>query len=266
MKLTKALLNLFLFTTVSLFVFSSCNKENAPGKNDKARMQVFLTDDPGDYQSVFIDIQDIKINYSTDADNGWISLDHVNRGSYDVLRLINDKDTILADTELRTGRVEQIRLILGPNNYVVINGVRHDLLTPSAQQSGLKLNLHQDINEGVLYKLLLDFDAARSIVRTGNGRYMLKPVIRSSFQAVGGSIRGYVLPNNIQTAVFAIQGADTVTGTFTSNGSYVIKGLNAGTYNLSFVPSDTPTHKVQIKPGVLVNANAVTTVDTIRLQ
>ncbi len=228
-------------------------------------MQVFLTDDPANYQSVFIDVQDIKINYSTNPDNGWVSLNNVNRGSYDILRLVNDRDTILADADLKAGTVEQIRLILGPNNYVVVNGVRHDLTTPSAEQSGLKLNIHQDINEGVLYKLLLDFDAARSIHRTGNGKYMLKPVIRTSFQVIGGSIKGYVLPNTIQTSVFAIQGTDTVAGTFTLNGGYMIKGLNAGTYNLSFVPSDTPTHKVQIKPGIIVNTNRVTTVDTVRL-
>ncbi len=127
------------------------------------------------------------------------------------------------------------------------------------------MNIHQDINEGVLYKLLLDFDAARSLHRTGNGKYMLQPVIRTSFQAIGGSIKGFVLPNTIQTSVFAIQGTDTVSGTFTLNGGYMIKGLNAGTYNLSFVPSDTPTHKVQIKPGIIVNTNTVTTIDTVRL-
>jgi hypothetical protein len=97
-------------------------------------MQVFLTDDPANYQSVFIDVQDIKINYSTNPDNGWVSLNNVNRGSYDILRLVNDRDTILADADLKAGTVEQIRLILGPNNYVVVNGVRHDLTKPSAEQ------------------------------------------------------------------------------------------------------------------------------------
>jgi hypothetical protein len=262
LKNTFSYLSLLLITVIFL---SACTKKETSGTGGNARMQVFLTDDPANYQSVFIDVQDIKINYSTNPDNGWVSLNNVNRGSYDILRLVNDRDTILADADLKAGTVEQIRLILGPNNYVVVNGVRHDLTTPSAEQSGLKLNIHQDINEGVLYKLLLDFDAARSIHRTGNGKYMLKPVIRTSFQVIGGSIKGYVLPNTIQTSVFAIQGTDTVAGTFTLNGGYMIKGLNAGTYNLSFVPSDTPTHKVQIKPGIIVNTNRVTTVDTVRL-
>ena len=265
MKLRKTL-PFFSFLLASSLFFFACNKNDSNTSSNKARLQVYLTDDPAAYDAVFIDVQDIKVNYSTDTANGWISLSNVNRGSYDILRLVNDKDTILGDAELNSGKIEQIRLILGPNNYVKVNGQMIQLTTPSAQQSGLKLNIHQDVNAGVLYKLLLDFDAARSIVKTGNGKYMLKPVIRTTLQAVGGSIKGYVLPNTIQTAVFAIQGPDTIAGTYTSSGSYLIKGLNAGSYNLSFVPSDTPTHHIQTKAGILVNANAVTVVDTIRLQ
>jgi hypothetical protein len=171
---------------------------------------------------------------------------------------------MIGQTDLDSGRIEQIRLILGPNNYVKVNGQTYTLETPSAQQSGLKINLHQDVSAGLLYKLLLDFDAARSIVRTGSGKYMLKPVIRASLQAQGGSLKGYVLPNTFNTSVFAIQGTDTIAGTMTSTGSYSIRGLNAGTYALAFAPSDT-TYKSQSKTGIVVNNNAVTTVDTVRL-
>jgi hypothetical protein len=265
MKMNKTLASL-LILGLSTFAFYSCTKEGSTG-NDKAKMQVYLTDDPGDYDAVYIDVQDVKINYSTDPEEGWVSLNDVNRGSYDLLTLINDKDTLLADAEINTGRVEQIRLVLGPNNYVVIDGQQHKLETPSAQQSGLKLNIHQDINEGIIYKLLMDFDVARSINVTGNGKYILKPVIRTTLVAAGGSIKGYVKPNTVPTTVFAIRGAnDTVTSTLTEGGSYVIKGLEAGTYKLGFLPSDTPTHKIAEKLGIVVNTGVVTTVDTLQLQ
>jgi hypothetical protein len=105
MKLKPTLASL-LFLGLSTFAFYSCTKEGSAG-NDKAKMQVYLTDDPGDYDAVFIDVQDVKINYSTDPDNGWVSLNNVSRGSYDLLTLINDKDTLLADAEINTGKVEQ---------------------------------------------------------------------------------------------------------------------------------------------------------------
>ncbi|HEX6335009.1 MAG TPA: DUF4382 domain-containing protein [Flavisolibacter sp.] len=264
MKLRKTLA-LFSVLTVSTLVFFACSRDDKSASGDKARLQVFLTDDPASFDAIHIDIQDIKINYSNDT-SGWQSLAGVNAGSYDILELVNDQDTLLADADVQTGRISQIRLVLGPNNYVTVNGVDYPLETPSAQQSGLKLNIHQDVNAGILYKLTLDFDGARSVVKTGNGKYILKPTIRTTVEAIGGSIKGFVLPSNIQTSVFAIQGPDTIAGTFTTNGAYFIKGLSAGSYNLAFVPSDTPTHYVSNLSGIIVNTNQVTVVDTLTLQ
>ena len=45
----------------------------------------------------------------------------------------------------------------------------------------------------------------------------------------------------------------------------VIKGLNAGLYDLHFVPGDTTWLKNQ-KTGIVVNARQVTVVDTVFLQ
>jgi hypothetical protein len=262
MKLRKTLLALLLLTITST-LFYACQREDSASA-DKARLQVYLTDDPGDYEEVVIDVQDIKINYSSDTADGWQSLSNIRTGTYDILKLVNDNDTLLGDAELNAGRIEQIRLILGPNNYVKVDGQTIPLQTPSAQQSGLKLNIHQDVNAGVTYKLLLDFDAARSIVKTGNNKYILKPVIRTSLQSIGGSLRGFVLPDSVNTAVFATQGTDTIAGTYTSNGSYMIKGLDAGTYTLGFAPADT-TYKSQNKTGITITTNTVTTVDTVTL-
>jgi hypothetical protein len=258
MKITK-LLPAVLLTALTL-LFISCSKNDS---NSKPRLQVYLTDDPGDYEEVLIDVQDILINHSTNDDE-WISLNNVKRGTYDLLELVNDKDTLLADAELSSGKIEQIRLVLGPNNYVKTNGSTIKLETPSAQQSGLKLNIHQEVNGDIIYKLLLDFDVAKSIHMTGNGKFMLKPVIRTVLEAAGGSIKGYIRPDSIQTAILAIQGPDTIASTFSLQGGYLIKGLNAGTYDLHFLPTDT-AFKKQVKTGINVTDNRVTTVDTVKL-
>lgn len=251
---------LLLFATSLTLALFSCQKNDS----GKARIQVALTDGPGNYDEVNIDVQDIRINYSNDDDKGWVSLDGVKTGNYDVLKLANGKDTLLADAQINTGRIQQIRLVLGSNNFVRLNGQRYDLQTPSAQQSGLKLNIHQDVNEGILYKLVMDFDASRSIVETGNKKYNLKPVIRTTLEAIGGSIKGYVLPNSFASAVYALQGTDTVAGTYTVNGAYMLKGLSAGTYSVAVVPSNSSYQK-QTVSGVNVTVNNVTTVDTVRL-
>ena len=251
---------LLVTLTVSVFV-TSCSKQEKPS-SENAKLLVYLADDPADYQKVIIDVKDVQINMN---DSSWQSLPGVKAGSYDLLRLVNDKDTLLSNADIPTGTLEQMRLVLGPNNYVVVDGQNIPLQTPSAQQSGLKLNVHEKITDGVLYTITLDFDAGKSIVTTGNGKYILKPVIRTIFNAVGGSIKGFVVPDSVTTSVYALQGMDTVASTFTdSNGGYLVKGLTAGSYTLNFVPGDT-TFTAQTISGVAVTTGNVTTVDTVHL-
>ena len=227
-----------ILTMVSLPILISCKKSGTGG--GIARLQVYLTDDPGDYESVYIDVKDVQINVTGDDVNGWQSLKGVNANVYDLLKLVNDEDTILADAEIPSGRLHQIRLVLGTENYVKLEGTAHliKLETPSAEQSGLKLNIQYDVTNERLYTIHLDFDVARSIVNTGNNKYILKPTIRAILNAVGGTIKGIVMPKDFQTTVYAVQGSDTIATTSTGlNGGYIIKGLPAGNYNVYYRPS-----------------------------
>ncbi|MBN8864248.1 MAG: DUF4382 domain-containing protein [Sphingobacteriales bacterium] len=254
---------LMLALTLAVVV-GACSKSDKPD-GSKARLQIYLTDDPGDYEAVFVDVQDVQINVTNDADNGWQSLDGVRRGSYDLLTLVNDQDTLLAEADIPSGRIHQIRLVLGTENYVKINGELKPLTTPSAQQSGLKLNFQQDVQAGLLYKVTLDFDVAKSIVETGSGKFMLKPVIRGILESVGGSIKGAVVPADSPTLVMALNGTDTVATTFTGlSGGYILKGLPSATYSLHFQPGNLALGDTTLT-GITVNAGAVTTVDTLHI-
>ena len=258
----------FLISAISaiicLFVFISCSKNENSNNDGKARLQVFLTDDPADYDAVNVDVQDVQINFTNETEGGWQSLPGVAKGVYNLLDLVDNKDTLLVNADIPAGRIQQIRLVLGDNNSIVIDSVETSLQTPSAQQSGLKLNIHQDVDAGLVYKLILDFDASRSIVTTGSGKYILKPVIRTSLESVGGGLRGTVAPVDVLTNVRAIQGTDTIAGTFTSStGGYWIGGLAAGTYSLQFLPADP--YADTIRTNIAVTAGNVAVVDTMFL-
>ena len=69
----------------------------------------------------------------------------------------------------------------------------HNLTVPIGMQSGLKLNHEFAIEGGDLFKITLDFDAARSVHLTGNGRHMLRPVIGTMAHVVSGGLRGVAL-------------------------------------------------------------------------
>jgi hypothetical protein len=233
---------IFNFLTLSLFLMTC-------GKDDQlVRLNIKLTDAPGDYEEVNIDIQGIEINSHNDDNSGWKSLD-VRKGVYNILELSNGLDTLLAIAELPSGKVSQIRLVLGEKNSVMIDGQRHPLSAPSAQQSGLKLAVHAELIEGVTYTFVLDFDAARSIVKTGSGNYILKPVIRVLNEATSGSIKGSITPPEASPAVFAILNADTVATAYTDEtGAFLLRGIPGGSYTVSFDPKEgyEPLEKTNI--------------------
>lgn len=259
MKKLMCLLNgLVAVVTVSVFL-SACNDE----KN--TRVEVRLTDAPGDYEEVNIDIQGVEIHSNTgNQSNGWMAL-NISPGVYSLLELTNGLDTLLGTIELPAGKISQIRLKLGENNTLKVDGVTKDLSTPSAQQSGLKLNLHADLQEGITYKILLDFDVARSIVDKGTGNYSLKPVIRAISEATGGAIKGTVSISESTPAVYAVIGLDTLGTSFAdATGKFLIKGLEAGTYTVLFAPATG--YAIADKTGVVVTIGNVTDLGTVTVE
>ena len=222
------------FTLLGLLLFS-CSEES---KN--ARLEIRLTDAPGDYEELNIDILDVQVHAEEgEQNNGWKSLDVIT-GTYNLLELTNGLDTLLGSTELPAGKISQVRLVLGSNNNVKVEGITHELEIPSGQQSGLKINVHTTLTEGITYTILLDFDAARSVVKAGaSGAYLLKPVIRAITEATSGAIMGSLSNPDASPAVYAIINSDTVGSTFANaTGKFLIKGLPAGTYKVSFSPAE----------------------------
>jgi hypothetical protein len=229
-----------------------------------ARLQVWLTDAPGDYDEVNIDVQGVEVHADeNDNGQGWIALD-VNEGVYNLRELTNGLDTLLGDLELPAGKISQVRLVLGTDNTLKIGDDVYDLATPSGQQSGLKLQVHETLVEGITYKILLDFDVARSIVHNGAGGYSLKPVIRAITEAQDGAIKGSVDPKESTPAIYAVMNDDTLGTSYAdTTGHFLIRGLPEGTYNLLFAPNSAylPTEKA----GVAVQIGNVTDVGVVTI-
>ncbi len=262
MKTTKLVFLLLTALAGGSFFFPSCNKSSSSGSG---HLQVMLTDGPGNYDAVYIDVQKVEVNVSSDTGtgSGWQTVNLLRPGIYNLLKFSNGIDTVLAAADLPAGTLSQMRLVLGSNNAVVINGQSYPLTTPSAQQSGLKFNIHSTLTAGIVYRLWIDFNADRSIVAAGNGKYLLKPVIRTYSEAVGGSIKGYALPYAAKPQVWASMGTDTLLALPDSaTGNYFFGGVNPGAWNLRFHARDS-TYKdtafaVTVSTGVVTNAGTVT--------
>lgn len=168
-------ISLFVITILFTVLMTACSKEE--GYSD---VQVRMTDEPGDFQKVNVEILAVEVHYSDTEEgrDGWVTL-ATKSGIYDLLLLQNDVTVVLANGgKLPIGLVDQMRLVLGSENSIVIDDVVFDLKTPSAQQSGLKINLGTVFGPNKTYQILIDFDAGKSIVDHGNGSFSLKPVIK----------------------------------------------------------------------------------------
>ncbi|MCB9315112.1 MAG: DUF4382 domain-containing protein [Lewinellaceae bacterium] len=164
---------LLLLICILLFVAWACEKDDST--SGKTVLNVRLTDGPGDYQQVNVDIQEVRLKMADDTSQ-WLSL-ATNAGIYNLLDFQNGVDTIIATGPVPLDVLKEVRLVLGPENSVMVDSTLYDLETPSAEQSGLKIKIDKSLGL-VLDSLTLDFDAEKSIVKTGNGKFILKPVIK----------------------------------------------------------------------------------------
>lgn len=256
----------------ALLAFASCTKQNASsGSTTPTPLNIYLTDAPGDYKAVWVDIQKIYVNASSDTSSsdtsGWVEAPVLRPGLYNLLDLRNGVDTVLAGVTLPAGHISQIRLVLGTDNSLVLNdGTTVPLTTPSGQQSGIKLNVDATLTPGIAYALELDFDAGRSVVKAGNsGNYLLKPVIRTFPKAASGAMDGVVLPDSAHASVWAMAGTDTLSAIPDSMGYYKIWGAPSGTYTLIFAADTTTGFKNDTLTNIAVSLGNVTHVDTVRL-
>lgn len=213
-----------------LMLFVSC-KDDSTNTGDTSQLKIYLTDAPAEYDAVFIDVQSVEIH--SDA-YGWKTMNAINPGIYDLLQFNSGIDTLIIDEDIAPQTISQIRLILGDNNSVVVDGVVHPLETPSAETSGLKLNVHYTFEAGIAYELWMDFDAEQSIVEKGNGEYSLKPVIHVYTSAETGAIAGSISPFDAAYYVMAATPTDTIGTMISGDGSFLIGGVPAGTYNVTF--------------------------------
>lgn len=246
-------LSLILCIIMLGFMVSSCKKDATT-----TTYSVRMTDAPGPYTAVNIDLQGVEI---TGTDGKAVTV-NVTAGIYNLLNFANGTDVLIATSTVNITTVQQIRLILGTNNSVTTGGVNYPLSTPSADQSGLKIQVNQVLQANVQYNVLLDFDANKSVVNLGNGSYKLKPVIRSIEVATNGTIKGNITPAGTVGFVTATSGA-SYSSTIGADGNFQVRGLPAGNYSLTVTPAD-PYNPVTHN-NITVTAGATTDIGTIIL-
>jgi len=204
----KKLTGIMMVALASVYLFSCSQTTNGDftptGKTGK--VQVKMTDSVADFLAVNVEIKSISLHVvsdesetdsldheendslsyeqgdsveseSKDSVSGWYTLNTYS-GVYNLLDFQNGKDTMLAFADIPAGKITQIRFELGDSNSIVTNLDTIMLTIPGSTQSGLKINVGKVLSSDEALTLLFDFNAGKSVVLSGNGEFILKPVIK----------------------------------------------------------------------------------------
>ena len=164
---------LIMMTMLIAGLMVGCTQIQSSYEPGNGRMVVGITDaaaDMGDVSEVQVTVSQVQAH---NAQKGWITLSSEAR-TYDLLKLKAQGSTeLLADVQLPEGDYQQIRLQISKVVVVDSNGA-HDAKMPSGE---LRIMTDISVRENTTSSATFDFIADESLHMTGNGQYILAPVI-----------------------------------------------------------------------------------------
>jgi hypothetical protein len=234
-------------------------------------LSVALTDAPAcGFDAVNVTVTKVRVNKSAtagDTDSSWVDLALSPARKINLLSLTNGVLDTLGQASLDPGHYGQIRLVLDANasgtaNTVIPTGGTKEVAldTPSAVQSGLKLNGEFDITAGAQTSLVIDFNACKSVVKKGNAGYALKPVLTlvpAAQNGISGVIAASALTQHVM--VSAEQNGQVIASTTPDQqtGVFLVSHLAAGNYDLVITSDNSAASVIGAVPVTATGTTSV---------
>ncbi|HJV03292.1 MAG TPA: DUF4382 domain-containing protein [Burkholderiaceae bacterium] len=256
-------------TALTLAACGGGGGSSTPPTSTLGTLSVSLTDAPScGFDAVNITVNKVRVNQSataSDTDAGWTDIALNPARKINLLNLTNGALDTLGQTPLGVGHYSQLRLVLDPNtgnglaNSVVVTGSTTEvsLDTPSAVQSGIKLVNEFDVAAGQKVDLVLDFDACKSVVTKGNGKYALKPVVKvipTALNGIGGFVAPALLASHVMVSAQQNGAIVSATTPNATTGEFSLTRLPLGNYDV-VVTADA--HAAAIVGAVPVTSTSV---------
>jgi hypothetical protein len=252
-------------------IVSACNKETQTSAvNNIRHVSVYVTANASLYTAVFMDIQKVEVATDTSSafsnknsnhsDTLWNTL-AMSPGVYNISSLKNGLDTLLASGNI-TGKLKSIRLTLGNRNTVLYKGNRYPLqLQTGSKAITVQVGPEQQDGAGTnQIETWMNFEVSKSIIPDGE-RFYLKPVFKPFNLTNFGSLEGRVEPADAIKAVIVYNEQDTTTVVPDKSGAFILHGLRAGTYQVTYKAltsnKDITLTNIQVQNGRKTNIASV---------
>jgi hypothetical protein len=227
-------------------------------------LAVSMTDAPAcGFDAVNVTVNKVRVHQSStasDTDAGWTDITLSPAKKINLLNLTNGTLESLGQTSLAPGHYTQLRLVLDANtgtglaNSVTPTGstAEKTLETPSATQSGIKL----------VGDVVLDFNACKSVLTKGNGKYSLKPVVKivpTASNGISGFVSTALLGSHVM--VSAQQNGVVISSTVpSSTGEFLLSRLAPGNYDVVITADDRASSVIGAVP--VATATSTTALST----
>lgn len=165
MKHLKPRKSLF-FTLIILVSFISCTKDDAYGDNQLSGITVKLKTTAGEFNKVFVEIEDVQLKVKEDGNtpNAWVSLNVINKGTYNIFDLRGDSELLLVDnSEIKSTYIYEIRLVLGDNNFIDLNNTLYNLDITYLGNSTPSNLVRMELVPNRFYVFVIDIDIDKSL-------------------------------------------------------------------------------------------------------
>lgn len=169
---------------------TACGGSNSP--SGTGSLNVMLKDSPySDAKSLLVTFSEVSVHRDDQANDSWTRLPFAGGATSrtcDLKKLTTAQD-ILGTGALAEGHYTQIRLTVSSaalyfDNATAGAACAAEVQVPAGANASLeipsgvvKLNREFDVPTSGATTILLDFDGDKSVNQTGNGRYMMSPVI-----------------------------------------------------------------------------------------
>lgn len=254
---------------VSGLAFTSCKKDDNSEAEPK-NMSVRMTDAPGDYSRLDVEIASVE---AYNESKGWIMLRNETQ-VVSVLDLTNGNEVeLVSETKVKSGSYTKLRLTFGDNNKIWVNTeasvdlpfvtTEFDLAFSSpSKQYEIVIDEEVDRNSGS--SILLDFNVAESVSGSTVTSFVLDPeitMIKDENTGLRGEIEG-----SKNTAIMLEGNSRTYSTYADSQGRFLIRGVVAGTYDVTFMPSEDDLPEERTVEGVVIADGEIESMGTVEIE
>ena len=265
MNFQKIVIAMLFVVTAGIVILTGCKKETSSVSQNQAgkqKVMIYLNDDPvPNLTKVLVDIRYVEVKVDTgsmhhddqyyegdhDDNNDHQEGDHYGKWDtltvtprvYDLLKLKNGTDTLIANGFANTGHIFKIRITLGTNNEVWTDSLHNYPLNLCDNHPYLYVKVNSaalDSLPGGGVRIRVDFNVANS-VDYDNGHYCLEPKLKSYSDNTTGKMEGIVKPHAAHPVVMAYNSTDTAYAIPEEEGEFKIRGLKPSVYSVLYKAS-----------------------------